>query len=294
MNMTPADVKRVFLERVKLGSTDLETIAKSFSSLYEDFQGEVVDEVLLEQVPGTPYTWIDPKSGRSPSAVLFFHGGGYTMGSTADHMQLIASLVAQSGVTVLGVDYRLCPAHRFPSPLDDGEAAYRWLMEQGYAADKIGLAGISAGALLVTQLVFRCQKSQLPMPAAAVVMSGLLDFDFQGASFQYNADRDIVGADRLKNIVKYYLPEPAEFDKNELYPARQHYEQYPRTLFQAGDHEVLLDDNVAFYEALRRQGHEVALQVVPGLVHCGQMFCKAFRPGQVAIDQAARFFGEWE
>ena len=74
-----------------------------------------------------------------------------------------------------------------------------------------------------------------------------------------------------------------------LYPANQIYKVYPRTLFQAGDHEVLLDDSIDFYQRLRAQSHDVSLQVIPGLLHCGQMFSRLFPPGQVAIEQAARF-----
>ncbi|MCH2182608.1 MAG: alpha/beta hydrolase [Mariniblastus sp.] len=287
--MTPAEMKQMFLDRVDLGSSDLNHLSESLSSLYIDLQSDVVKRVTVEPIAGTEYTWVDGETGRSDSVFLFFHGGGYAMGSTANHMQLIASLVVESGVSALGVDYRLCPTYRFPSALDDVEAAYRWLMEQGYQANKIGLTGLSAGAQLVTQLVFRCHQKGLPMPVSAVVMSAILDFDFDRDSFDYNAGRDIVVPARLRNIVRHYLPESGEVDREELYPARQHYRTYPRTLFQAGDHEVLLDDNVVFYELLRSQGHEVSLQVVPGLVHCGQMFCRDFAPGQTAIDEAASF-----
>ncbi len=141
----------------------------------------------------------------------------------------------------------------------------------------------------MTQLAYRCQKQKLPLAATAVVMSGLLDFDFRGQSFQYNAERDIVVPDRLKNIAHYYLPETVSRGDTELCPARQTYLTYPQTLFQVGDHEVLLDDSVSFFEAMRQQGHDVALQVVPGLLHVGQLFCRDFSPRQAAIDQAAAY-----
>ena len=88
-----------------LSSTDLNQVAKSFSKLYNVYQTDIVNRVTLQRVPNTTYTWIDPPDGRSDRVVLFFHGGGYTMGSTADHMQLIASLVILSGISILGVDY---------------------------------------------------------------------------------------------------------------------------------------------------------------------------------------------
>ena len=99
-------------------------------------------------------TWVDPPTGRSGGVLLFIHGGGYTMGSTEDHLHLVASLVRQSGISLLGVDYRLCPEDRFPAALDDGEAAYRWLLTNHPSPAGIGVSGISAGALLATQLIY--------------------------------------------------------------------------------------------------------------------------------------------
>jgi monoterpene epsilon-lactone hydrolase len=289
MNMTPAGLKQLFQERLDLSSTDLEDVAKSFSQLYFDYQGDVVDKVTVQPVPNTTYTWVDPPDGRSDQVVLFFHGGGYTMGSTADHMQLVANLVLLSGTSILGIDYRLCPQDRFPAPLDDAEAAYRWLMVQGRTPENLGLAGISAGGLLVTQLICRCQVQGIPLPSVALVMSGPMDLDFDRPSCIYNSEYDIVVPERLRNIRNHYLPDHGRSLGVEMYPARQPYEKYPNTLFQAGDCEVLLDDSVEFYRALRQQGHYVRLQVVPDMVHCGQMFSTIYRAGEIAIVSAARF-----
>ena len=290
MNVSAAGLKKLFQEHLDLSSTNLEDVAKAFTKLYVDYQGDVVKKVSVQTVPDTRYTWIDPPSGRSQRVVLFFHGGGYTMGSTADHMQLISSLVLLSGISMLGIDYRLCPQHRFPAPLDDAECAYRWLLEdQKRSPEVIGFAGISAGGLLVTQLICRCQNRGIPIPSVALNMSGPMDLDFDRSSCTYNSERDIVVAKRLRNIQNYYLPEEPQELGVELRPAEIDYQQYPRTLFQAGDCEVLLDDSVELYRIFRQQGHAVHLQVIPNMIHCGQMFSRIYRPGEIAIEGAAQF-----
>ena len=287
--MDSAELKEFFSNRVSLVSADLAATAQLFAQLYGDFQTEIIHRVCCTPVADRPYTWVDPLDGRSSRVIVFFHGGGYTMGSTNDHMQLIASLVDRSGTTVLAVDYRLFPEVTFPAPLDDAEASYRWLLEQGIAASCIGLAGISAGAALVTQLVHRCAVKALGCPALALVMSGLKDFRFKRPSITFNSGLDLVSMERLEAIQQFYFPDQQSFESDDVLCIDQVYEHYPTTLFQVGDQEILLSDAIEMHQSLRSQGHDVHLNVVPQMIHCGQMFARDYPPGQSAIEQAACF-----
>ena len=117
--MNSLELRELFLNRLSPAGSDLDSMAQCLSELYGDFRTDIVDQINCTPVSNKSYTWIDPLRGRSHHVILFFHGGGYTMGSTEDHLQLIASLVDQSGISFLGVDYRLLPDHKFPAPLDD-------------------------------------------------------------------------------------------------------------------------------------------------------------------------------
>ena len=284
-----AELKEYFSKRVSLISADRAATAQLFAQLYGDFQTEIVHRVCCTAVVNRPYTWVDPANGRSSQVIVFFHGGGYTMGSANDHMQLIASLVELSGTTVLAVDYRLFPEVRFPAPLDDAETAYRWMLEQGITASCIGLAGISAGAALVTQLVHRCKVKALGCPALALVMSGLNDFRFNRPSMAFNSGLDLVSLERLEAIRRFYFSDQQSFESDDVLCIDQIYEHYPTTLFQVGDQEILLSDAIEMHQSLRSQGHDVHLNVVPQMIHCGQIFAHAYPPGQSAIEQAACF-----
>ncbi|QNI53917.1 alpha/beta hydrolase fold family protein [Synechococcus sp. BIOS-E4-1] len=284
-----AELKEYFSKRVSLSSADLVAMAQLFAQLYGEFQTDIVHRVCCTDAIDRPYIWVDPLEGRSSHVILFFHGGGYTMGSSKDHMQLIASLVELSGKTFLAVDYRLFPAVTFPAPLDDAEASYRWLLEQGLPASRIGLAGISAGAALVTQLVHRCAKKSLGCPALAMVMSGLNDFRFDRPSMAFNSCLDLVSLNRLESIVEFYFPDQSSFESDDVLCINQNYNHYPKTLFQVGDQEILLSDAIEMHQSLRSQGHDVHLNVVPQMIHCGQMFARDYPPGQSAIEQAAGF-----
>ena len=287
--MNSLELRELFLNRFSLAGPNLDSMAECLSQLYGDFRTDILDRINCTPVSNKPYTWIDPLRGRSHHVILFFHGGGYTMGSTEDHLQLIASLVDLSGISFLGVDYRLLPDHKFPAPLDDAVVAYRWLLEQGFESSRIGLAGISAGASLVSQLVRRCAVNQLGCPGLALVMSGLMDFRYVRPSITTNAASDLVTLKRLESIVELYFPDRASFCTDDVLCFESSYEQYPRTLFQVGDHELLLSDAIDMFQVLSGPGHDVCLHVVPHMIHCGQLFSRDYRPGRNALEQAASF-----
>jgi acetyl esterase/lipase len=283
------ELKDLILKRLSISSTDLEEVKCSFAKLYKDFQTDIIRQVTLEPTSDDRFTWVRSADNNPDKAILFFHGGGYTMGSTEDHLELIAQLVIHSKASVLSVDYHLSPDRLFPAQLDDAVQGYEFLLNNGYNSMNIGFAGISAGALLATQLIFRCQEINLPLPKIALIISGPGNLKFDAPSCKYNLDRDWISTERLRNIQNYYFPDDLDRDLEVLSPMNATYDDYPITLFLAGDYEVLLDDSITFYQNLRSMGHDVFLNVIPKLPHCWQFFAKVYEPGRVANRFAADF-----
>lgn len=292
-DMSYPALKEYIYSALNVSSTDLSALAKAFSQLYTSFQTDAVKQVRVETIPNTCFKWVYSTESDRAKVLLFFHGGGYTMGNTEDHLELIAQLVLQTKATVMSVDYRLVPDYFFPTPVLDVKSAYLWLLQHGHDPNSIAFSGISAGGLLVTQLIYACQQDKIPMPKVALVMSGPSNLSFEGASFQYNASRDWISTERLRNIQQYYLPKNLNPNDLLISPVDADYENYPITLFQAGDYEILLSDSIRFYEHLRQMNHPVYLNVVPGLPHCWQFFAKVYPPGRYAIHQAAEFLNHF-
>lgn len=107
---------------------------------------------------GTTGTWgrvggvralrVDPPGGGRPQAdgaVLYLHGGGFVVGSPTSHRPVLARVAVGTGLPVLGLDYRLAPEHPFPAGYDDVLSAYRAVRAGGTPAERIVLAGDSAG-----------------------------------------------------------------------------------------------------------------------------------------------------
>jgi len=82
--------------------------------------------------------------------ILYFHGGGYVVGSTRSHRPAFARMATATGLPVLGLDYRRAPEHPFPAAFDDALAAYRAVRAGGTPADRIVLGGDSAGGGIAT------------------------------------------------------------------------------------------------------------------------------------------------
>lgn len=95
--------------------------------------------------------------------MVYFHGGGYVVGSLDSHDGVCREWSRQVGCVVLAVGYRLAPEHRFPAPLEDGERALAWLQAQGprlgLDVARLVLAGDSAGATVATVLALQIAKT---------------------------------------------------------------------------------------------------------------------------------------
>ena len=98
---------------------------------------------------GVDGEWIAGSNAPRDKAILYFHGGGFRLGSVASHRELIARISEASGCRVLAINYRLAPEYRFPASLEDAFLAYAWMLDQGLKPENIVFAGDSAGGNLV-------------------------------------------------------------------------------------------------------------------------------------------------
>ena len=113
--------------------------------------------------------------GEATSAVLFLHGGAFIIGSPRSHRSITGRLTRLTGADVFVPDYRLAPEHPFPAALDDAVACYRALLDEGYAPERIAVAGDSAGGGLALSLCLRLRAERLPQPACVALISPWAD-----------------------------------------------------------------------------------------------------------------------
>lgn len=117
-------------------------------------------------VGDVPVRLYRPSAGTLP-VVVFFHGGGWTLGSLKSHDSVCRRVAADTGAAVLAVDYRLAPEHPFPAAIDDAWAATRWVFdctsELGLDGSRLAVAGDSAGGNLAAVVARLCRDEGLEL-----------------------------------------------------------------------------------------------------------------------------------
>ena len=219
----------------------------------------------------TPRNW----TPEAPT-LLYFHGGGYIAGSPATHRELLARIARASGARCICVDYRKAPEYPYPTPIDDGEAAYRTLLASGVAPEKIFVGGDSAGGGMTLSVLLRAKQSQLPMPRGAVLLSPWVDLTFAGESVQGNAHYDYLTPESLGYGAQHYL-QGHDASHPEVSPLFADLSGLPPILMQSGDAELFFSENLLLAEKVRSAGGELVHQVEPGMVHVFQLFA-SFAP----------------
>jgi epsilon-lactone hydrolase len=222
---------------------------------------------------GVDAEWIVPADAPADKAILYFHGGGFRLGSIASHRDLIAGIAEASGCRALAINYRLAPEHRFPAAPEDALTAFDWLRAQGFAADNIALAGDSAGGNLVLTTMLGLRDRGEPLPAAGVMMSPWTDLAATGESYQNRAAADpIHQRSMILALAKNYLGEGGDAFNPLASPLYADLTGLPPLLIQAGDRETVRDDATMLAAKARAAGVDAALQVFDGMIHVFQMF----------------------
>jgi acetyl esterase/lipase len=267
------------------------TVARMRSDWDAAFGGTTAP-VTCEQVTAGDVDgeWISPADAPQDKAVLYFHGGGFRIGSVASHRDLIAQIAVASGCRVLAIDYRLAPEHRFPAALDDALAAYDWMLERGFEPANIAFAGDSAGGNLALAAMLALRERKRPLPAAAVLMSPWTDLAATGASYVSRAEADpIHQRPMILALAKNYLGGQGDPCDPLVSPLYADLTGLPPFLIQVGNRETVLDDSVMLADKARAAGVEVDLQVWDGMIHVFQMFGAKLPEAHRAIAETARF-----
>jgi monoterpene epsilon-lactone hydrolase len=244
-----------------------------------------VEPVQTETVTGEWITVGEPESG----AVLYFHGGGFYMCSPRTHRPLTWRLARATKRRVCTIAYRKAPDHAFPAWVDDGVAAYHWLLEQGYKSKDILFSGDSAGGNIALAVTHRLRRSGAPLPAGLILLSPWADLGCQGESYRRNARRDAMfQAKEVRSLGKFLTRESDPRDP-EGSPVHADLTGFPPLLVFAGSTEVFLDDARTIARNAKAAGVPVELYVYRHMPHVFPFFASVLPRANLAFQTIARF-----
>ncbi|WP_431812666.1 alpha/beta hydrolase [Kocuria sp. cx-455] len=241
----------------------------------------------------------EPRPTRGPTRVtLFFHGGGWVMGSLDTHDGLCRRLASLTGHPVVAVDYRLAPEHRYPAALEDCREALYWLLSEdaahGLTVASVVLAGDSAGGQLAAVLANENARCAAPLPLIGqVLLYPITDLSFATPSYQRVTEGFPLVADTMRWFADLYLPEGTDRRAPELSPAFAALRPgSPPAYVVTVDNDPLADEGARYAAALAQAGTAVCFRHLSGYAH--GLFTSAGRIARAGqeVEHIAAFIGE--
>jgi epsilon-lactone hydrolase len=222
---------------------------------------------------------------RFPRFAFSARWGGI-IGSPVSHRSITGRLAKLARTTVYAPDYRLAPEHPFPAALDDAFVCYRALLEQGYGAEHIAVAGDSAGGGLALLLCLRLRNEDVARPGCIVLISPWADLTL--SQLAEVPDDPLLRASWLAHAAAAYLRErPA--DSPLVSPLFADLAGLPPILVQSASEEILREDSRRLAQALGVARVPVSYREFPGMWHDFQLYAGMVPEATLALEEIARF-----
>jgi acetyl esterase len=215
----------------------------------------------------------DPRASRPAGpVVVFYHGGGFIVGGIDTHAGLAAEIARHLDLPVISVEYRLAPESRWPAATDDGEAAARWIAENGAAFGReftsLVLTGDSAGGTvtLVTTAALRDK------PAALPVVMQMPIYPVADLSKSYPSSAEFADGFALesKNMDYYGEAYRSDVTDRRASPLLDDLAGLPPTLLCTAGLDPLRDQGRAYAAAMIEAGGQLTYREFKGTIHA---FC---------------------
>jgi acetyl esterase/lipase len=274
--LTPKDARQMFRETRPASTPPAPQIG-------------AVRDVLTEGAQAIPLRVYRPpgvSDSRRLPVLVYFHGGGWVIGDLETHDVLCRQLTAEAGVSVIAVDYRLAPEHKFPAAADDAWAATRWIAahaaELGVDADRLAVGGDSAGGNLAAVVALLAREAGGPRIALQILLYPVTDLVSESQSYADLADGYMLTRDSMRWFRAQYLAKEQDAADWRVSPLRApSLAGLPPALVVTAGYDPLRDEGEAYARRLREAGVSVDAVSFGGMIHgfvpMGRLIDTAFR-----------------
>ncbi|MBS0474244.1 MAG: chloramphenicol hydrolase [Proteobacteria bacterium] len=211
-------------------------------------------------------------AGKNPPLVLYFHGGGWVIGDLESHDATCRALARSSGAAVLSVDYRLAPETKFPGPLDDCYDALLWAAEHaselGVDAQRLAVAGDSAGGNLAAAVAIRARDENGPALRHQLLIYPVTDTDFDNASNAENGTGDyFLSTAMMQWFWAQYLGDYSDPHVHAAVLRHENLGGLPPATVLVAQYDPLRDEGLAYAAALEAARVPVETELAAGMIH---------------------------
>ena len=255
----PVEQARVFFDQMQLPRPEVK-IAEVEDRRIPGAAGEIAVRVYRPE-----------GEGRLP-ALVYFHGGGWVIGSLETHDGACRELANRIGCVVVSVDYRLAPESRYPAAAEDCYAATKWVAEHAHAlgvdAARIGIGGDSAGGNLTAAVALMARDRGGPALRHQLLIYPVTDADFTRPSYRENAEGYLLTTKAMEWFWGHYVPDPARREEPYAAPLRaKDLSGLPPAFVLTAEYDPLRDEGEAFAARLQQAGVPTRLQRYAGAIH---------------------------
>jgi len=234
-----------------------------------------------------------PQEAKSTGAMLYLHGGGWTMFSIDTHDRLMREYASRAGVIVVGVDYSLSPEQKFPVAIHEAVRTVEWLRNEGAAhgidGQRLAIGGDSAGANLALASALLMRDRNDPPLRALLFNYGAFGPESSDSFVRYDGPRYSLTADEMRRFWNNYIRQPSDLEDPLAAPSRADLHGLPPTLFTIAACDILADGNRALAERMAAAHVPAEVHVYEGATHSFLEAVSISPLADRALDTAARW-----
>ena len=207
---------------------------------------------------------------ESLPCLVYYHGGAFSYMASVYHKKLAMIYAKRVHCRVVFPDYHLIPSNPYPTACEDAMEAYKYVINHAedlfVDAEKIGVAGDSAGATLAAMVTNRCEEQGIQVPRLQMLVYPLAGVNLQTESMKKYVDTPIWRSTYNSRMWKYYFNNK-EYDYIYSPYHMTLSDRMPITYIETAEYDCLHDDGILYSEKLRKIGIEVVLNETKGTIH---------------------------
>jgi acetyl esterase len=281
--LSPKEARQLFRE-TRPASTPIPAEIGAVRDLTADGPGGPIP-VRVYRPAGVP-------AGTALPVLVYYHGGGWVIGDLDTHDVQCRQITAEAGITVVAVDYRLAPEHKFPAAVDDAWAATRWVVararELGVDPGRLAVAGDSAGGNLAAVVALMARDAGGPAIRLQVLIYPVTDVGAESKSYSDFAEGYMLTRDGMRWFTNHYLKAPSDAQDWRVSPLRAtSLAGLPPALVITAGFDPLRDEGAAFARRLTEAGGQVDYVNYGGMIHGFMPMGKLLATGNRATSHVA-------